>query len=1022
MRDWIPRTAWDRPVTVLMGFIALLVLGTLAYTRIPLQMMPDGFEPRFLWVRVPYANGTPAETDQLVVRPVEEQLSTLTGLKELGSRAYTSSASFELEFHPSVDMDDAYNDVVDRLERAMPVLPEEIERYWIFRFDPNSQPVLWAGVTFPDDLEDPNAFVEKVLKPRIERVPGVASVDAWGVDGRRVFVEYDREAMLAHGVNLGEVQRKLGSDNFQMSGGQIVADGQVRNVRSLALLDGVEALERYPVRDGLVLEDIADVSLRGVLDADINRVNGRNAAALAIRKESSANTVEVTAALQALLDDLEDDPVTQGSSFFVFFDQGELIAGAVDTLRDAALTGGLLSILILWMFLREWRMTLLIGLSIPFSMLITISVLYFRGDTLNLIAMMGLMLAVGMVVDNAIVVVESIYRKRADGLAPRHAAIQGTGEVGLAILASTATSMVVFLPVILMTEDADAAFFLGVLGLPVVFALAASLLVALVFAPLATRFVQGGEIRPDPGWLRWLDRRYGRLLDAVLRRRADSTIGLLAVLLLTMAIAVPGVQCTPGAEGGMNEFTIRFTVPRDATYRERDAIAKTFEDLIADHEEAWGVRVSRIQIGSTSGRGRMWVYLEDDGPLSREEVVDAARAALPTELPGVSASIGWDEGSREDKRIELDIYGEDIEVLEGLAEEAVRRVQHLEGVLGAELAVEEDGRDEIRLRPDRDALVRYGITAQQLGSTIAFAMRGSLLDPIQAGRGEVDVETRLALEDRSDIDSLLDFPIWSSATMSLVPARALTDLEFGKGPGSIRRTDRRTSAEVAIDLDEEVERADVMPRIEAALEDMALPRGYSWDAGAWRLDQAQENTAIVFALLMSVCFVFLLMGVLFESWVLPLSILTTIPMAGVGAFWGLYVTGTSMDTMAGIGLVVLVGVVVNNGIVLVDLITQLRREGLDRARAVSEACHRRLRPILMTAVTTITGLIPMAMGSTDFIGIPYAPLGRTVIGGLTAATLLTLLFVPYLYVLLDDLRDAALRWWRWVVRPVGAPS
>ena len=1017
MRRWLPALAYDRPVTVFVLFVAMLVLGALGYARIPLQMMPDGFEPRFLWVRVPFANASPAEADELLVRPIEAQLSTLSGLKSFRSGAYTSSAGFELEFHPSVSMDEAYNDVVDRLERAMPDLPDEVERYWVFKFNPADQPVLWAGITFPDVVDDPYHLVNKVIVPRIERIPGVASVDQWGVDGRRIFIDYDRERMLSHGVDIGSVQRKLAGDNFQMSGGRIVQDGSVRQVRSLARIDDVETFERYPLRDdGLVLGDIADVSFRGLVSADIDRVNGQQAAALAIRKESSANTVEVTRAIQEALDDLAEDPRAAGSSFFVFFDQGELIGGAVGTLRDAALTGGLLSVIILWLFLREWRMTLLISASIPFSMLITVMVLYFRGDTLNLIAMMGLLLAVGMVVDNAIVVVESIYRRRADGEVPREAAVSGAGEVGLAIVASTATSMVVFLPVILMTGDADVGFFMGVLGLPVVFALAASLLVALVFAPLATRFVQVGQIKADPAWLLWLGARYERALTWVLRHRADAAITLVAVLMLTVGIAVRGVQCVPGGEGGLNDFTIRIAVPRDASPSQREHIASTFESFVDEHAEAWGVRVYRLSMGGTSTRGRLQVYLEDDAPMTRAEVVEAATKLLPDDLPGVKASIGWEGQGGSDKQVTLSIYGEDVDVLAGLAEEVVRRTREVEGVLGVELAVEEDGRDEIRLRPDRDALRRYGLTATTVGQTVAFAMRGSQLRDVVQGDVEIEVESRVALADRSDIDTLLDFPVFLPATMSLVPVRALTRSEFGKGPGSIRRNGRRTSVEITVDLKDDVSKEDAMPALEASLAEMALPRGYSWDAGDWKADLENENSAMFFAMGMSVVFVFLLMGVLFESWILPLSIVTTIPMAMVGAFWGLYITDTDMDTMAGVGLVVLVGVVVNNGIVLVDLITQLRREGLEREAAIRDACGRRLRPILMTAATTICGLIPMALGSSDFIGIPYAPLGRTVIGGLSAATLLTLLFVPYLYVLLDDLRTWATRGWAYVWR------
>ena len=1005
MRRWLPAVAYHRPVSVLMIFIALLVLGVLAYNRIPVQMMPSGFEPRFLWVNVPFPNASPAEADELLVRPIEDQLGTLSGIKKMESNAGTNSAWFSLEFYPSITMDDAYNDVVDRMERAMPDLPDEVGRYGVYKFNPNDSPIIWAGVSLPDEVDDPYHLMNQVVQPRLDRISGVASVEVWGVNDRRILVEYDRDRMLAHGVDIGSVQRSLAGDNFQMSGGRVVDKGQVQHVRSLSRFDSVQDLVTFPIRgDGLVLSDIATVGTVGVGSSDINRINGASAAALGISKESSANTVEVCNAVAAALDELSQDPRAKGAEFFVFFSQGDLIESSNRTLLDAAATGGLFAVFILYAFLREWRMTLLIAASIPFSLLITLTVMYFRGDSLNLIATMGLMLAIGMVVDNAIVVVESIYRQRMDGKANEEAAIEGTAEVNMAILASTATTMVVFLPVILMTEDADASFFMAVMGLPVVFSLAASLVVALVFAPLATRYIGRARIVGDARWLTWMQARYVSILRTVLSRRADTVMWLAAMALLTVTVAVPGVQCTGGEGGNLNNFAIRFSVPRTWSLSERDAYVGRIETVIEDHQDAWGIRVYRARLPGTSNRGSLSIYLDEDGPMTRQDVMDSARELLPDDVAGASATVGWERGAGmgDDNSLTLQVFGEDTAVLTALAEELARRVESVPGIIGAELEQEQDGADEVQLHLDREAAHRYGVSAATVGQTVAFAMRGNRLNPILDGEREVDVETRIELEDRSDLGTLLDFPVWSPAINQTIPVRALTDASFAKGPSSIRRVSRRTSMSVKADFGPDDDASKLLPAIKASLADMVLPRGYTWNTGGVEADQEMEDAAIGFALYMSIAFVYLLMGILFESWVLPLSILSTIPMAIMGAFWGLYASGTDMDTMAGIGLVVLVGVVVNNGIVLVDLVVQLRREHLPREEALLEAGRRRFRPILMTALTTICGLIPMAVGESDFIGIPYAPLGRTVIGGLTAATVLTLIVVPFMYTVLDD--------------------
>ena len=1015
MRKWLPAVAFDRPVTVFMAVLALLALGILSWARIPVQMWPSGFDPSFLWIWVPYPNSSPRETDEAVVRVIEEQLSTVTGIKTLESGAESGSAWFQVEFHGSQDMGTAYNAVVDRMERALVDLPEDVGDYGVFKFNPDDQPVMWLGVSMPEGV-DAHYVLTRVMQPRLERMPGVASIDVWGVGERRVYVDYDLERFMAHGVDLGELQGRLGADNLQMAGGRIEERGLLRYVRSLALLSDIDTLRDYPVRDDLVLADIADVRMRSVRESSFNRINGEDGASFAIKKESSANTAEVCRRVEAALAELEQDPRMEGVRFFTFFSQGDLIRESMDNLFNTLLMGGVLAVIVLFAFLREWRMTLLIALSIPLSLLITIGVLYFRGDSLNLLALMGLMLAVGMVVDNAIVVIEAIYRRRAEGMGLRAATVEGAAEVNLAILLSTATTMVVFLPIILMSENATFSFFMKVLGLPVVFALGASLLVALVFAPFATRFVRHAQVREDPRWLQWLTDRYERMLAWVLAHRADSAAALVAMLLVTVAVPMQQVGCTDAGDGNLNDFTIRFSVPREASIQDRDTIVQQVEEVVEANRERWGVRVYRSRLESDSYWGQLYVYLETDAPMSREDVMEDARKALPNDIPGVRTRVGWDDGGtgRPTNQLTVMINGEDMEVLDALSDEVIRVTEQLPGVIGSRKGYEVAGTDEIRLRVDRDALAHHRMDAMTVAQTVAWAMRGTRLEDMRQGEREVPVLTGLAVEDRGSIDVLGNFPVWSGQSGTQVPLRALTDVEVGKGPAMIRRINRRTGVKISIDLDKETTTEEMQDVVFPALQLLDLPRGYTIGPGLEREFQLEEDEAQQFALLLSVTFVFLLMGILLESFVLPLSIITTVPMAMMGALWGLWITDTPMDSMAAVGLVILVGVVVNNGIVLVDLVTQLRREGMERTEALLVAGRRRLRPILMTALTTIGGLIPMAVGSAAFIGIPYAPLGRIVIAGLATATVLTLIFVPFLYAVLDDLREAMWRWYTFV--------
>lgn len=1018
MRRVLPQLALSRPVTVLMCFLALVVISSIAWTRIPLQMMPSGFEPGFLYVWVPYPDSSPQEIDEQLVRPIEEELGTIAGIDTIESHANQGDAGFELHFHGSVDMGEAYSSVVDRMERAMPRLPEDALDYGVFKFDMDDAPILWAGVSFADSLSDPHHVMTRIVQPRLERIPGVARVDIWGVPKFVVQIDYDRDKLYSHGVDLGSLQRRMRGDNLQMSGGRITEQGAHRHVRSIARIDNVNTLINYPVKDNLVLSDIATIQVGGLLSTDFNRIDGKEAASIAVKKESNANTVAVTEALLEALDELQADPRVRGSSFFAFFNQGELIADSLNTLTNTALLGALLAVLILYSFLREWRMTLLIALSIPFSILITIAALYVGGDSLNLLALMGLMLAVGLVVDNAIVVVETIYRKRAAGLEAVEAAIEGTAEVNLAIIMSTLTTVVVFVPLMLMGDENSFNFFLGALGRPVIYAVLGSLVVALIFAPLATKYMRQTEVKPDPRWLTWLSARYQRLLAWILNHRSDTGMALLGLILLTGFVAVPGVNCSGSDDGNLNEFAIRFSVPPQATVSERESILRVFESLLEEHREEWGIRVFRSRLSGDRSRGSLSVYLAEDGPMDRDDAMQAARKELPKNIPGVTGSIGWERGRNSSgNQFQIRITGEDLDTLRSLTNEVVRRVESLEQVLGAQVPeFDAQAPSEFQLHVDREAIVRYGLTAGDVGSTVSFAMRGSRLEPIRSGERELEVRSRISLEDRGSLDSLLDFGVWAPAVSRLVPVRAVTNTEAGTTPDGIYRTNRKTGLTVMVDMEEEATLEEMMPQIEASLEGMRFPYGYQWEKGDRFWEEMEEVESQQYALLLSVVFVFLIMGVLFESLAVPLAIITTVPMALMGSFWLLYVTDTGFDSMAGIGLVVLVGIIVNNGIVLIDLVTQLRARGMPIEEALLRAGERRIRPILMTAMTTISGLVPMALGASGIVGISYAPLGRTVIGGLAAGTVLTLLFVPFLYALIDDVRGGFSTWLRVIWR------
>jgi HAE1 family hydrophobic/amphiphilic exporter-1 len=1001
-----------------MTFLALLLLGGIAWKEIPVEMMPGRFSLNRMWVWLPYKDSAPRETERQIVQPMEDHLSTAPGLKEMDTRASRGSASASLAFHRSVSMDAAYNAVVDRMERAMADFPDDLERYWIYRWSPGDEPIIWGGVSLPDSIEDHHYVVTQVIQKRLERVPGVGNVEVWGVNPKAVFIDIDRDALMAHGINLGDVMGALRSDNFQMASGRIVDGGKVRYIRSLARYEDLEELRRYPIGNNLVLSDIARIERRSNLSAAIARIEGEDGVAFGIYKESDANTVDVSKAVNQTFKELEADSRYSGMKFVTFFDQGDLIQESIDNVLNTAMWGGLFAVIVLFGFLRQWKMTLLIAACIPFTMLLTVTLTYFTGRSLNLLSLMGLMLAVGMVVDNAIVVVESIYARRQKGEEAKSSAIMGTKDIGLAITLSTLTTMVVFLPIILMSGNADFSFFMSELGMPVVWALGASLLVALFFTPLTTTIIAESGTITEPPWVTWLTRHYRRTLSWFLTRRTDSLMIVLTILFITIVVPVKAVGCEEQSEGGPAEFGIRYKVSVDAGYSDRREVVEAVDSFVEDNKERWGVRTWRARMSENGTRGSTSVYLETDrtdGMMSKAEVVADAKANLP-QIPGALINIGWGGArGRQSNQLTVFLHGEDTATLEELGNEVQRIIAASPGVIGVVPELEEEGGQEIRLNVDRAATGRFGVSPASIGRTVGFALRSSQLPDFLDGDKEIDVVSRFEFEDRQNLNRLLDFPMWSNSTQTVIPLRSLVRADYGQGIGSIHRENRITSYPIEVDLDEDTSQQGAWRNIEGSLKAMQFPEGYTWSR-SWstEIDQ-EERSAQYLALVLSITFVFLIMGVLFESFLLPMSIITTIPMAFLGAYWTLYLTQTGLDLMGAVGLVILVGVVVNNGIVYIDLVTRLRSEGMDRTTALVEGGARRLRPILMTALTTIFGLMPMAIGDSSFVGMPYYPLGRVVAGGLATGTVLTLFLLPFLYTVLDDMRTTARNWMAHVI-------
>ena len=1022
----LPRFSVNRPVTVVMSLVALLVVGYIAYTRIPLTLFPGGFDYPRLFAWASYPNAGAVEVEQKVVRHLEEAVAQVSRVKNIRSSAYSGGGNVRVEFQKGTDLQLAFAEMKDRLDRVMPELPDEIEQLWVRRWDQNDIPIMDGAIIFETQHADPRHLIDTYVEPALRRVDGVGNIELWGSPSKQVIVELDRDKVRSHRINVFAALNSLRAQNLTVPGGWVIEGGKKIYVRSVGRFQNIEELANTVVDPTyqLRLDDIAEVSYKRPPQDWVNRINRKESLGFGVTKASEANVVEVSTGVKEELERLKDHPKLEGLDFKLFWNQGDQVINSVGNLKNSGLWGGLFAAIVLFFFLRAVRITLIITLAIPLSLLTTITALYFIGWSLNVATMMGLMLSLGLVVDNAIVIVENIYRKRQEGIAPRTASIEGAGEVGLAVTMATLTTVVVFLPLILMSDEEMFSFWMLRIGLPVITGLVASLLIALIFIPLAALKLATSKEKSEPRVIAWCRKHYVRSLGWVLNNRLDAFV-IALVLFASIKIPMDGMERTDSQERNEVRMDLAFEMPSGQSLDQAERFMTSVEDTVMAHQTEYNVEALRTYFRRGWGRVTLFFVEEEDVEwyevawdnlsvslglkeqeyFSYKEVEKDLRERLYLP-PGVNLRVNW-ENSEQDARVNVSLYGEDTKVLIELAAEVERRLESIPGLLSVNTDMDRGG-TELQLRLDRDQIQRFGVDPQQVSGGIAYALRGTDINKFHTDDGrEVDIRVRLANYDSQSLDDLRtqNFPTADGREVAL---EALADIYVERTLGNIRRENRQTMLNVSARASKD--RAQhLFAQVDQVMQGFEMPRGYRWDKGTRFVELEDQDQSQKFALIMSVTFVFLLMGVLFESFVLPLSVIVSIPFSFLGVYWVLYITDTPFEIMSMIGSVILIGVVVNNAIVLIDLANRLRAEGKSRYDALLEAGRHRFRPILMTTFTTAFGLIPMAAGNSKMVGLAYAPLGRTMIGGLLAAMVLTLMLVPLFYTFFDDFRTVMQR-------------
>jgi hydrophobic/amphiphilic exporter-1 (mainly G- bacteria), HAE1 family len=993
----LPRFSVQRPVTTGMLVVTSVILGLVALRVINLDMFPL-YERPVLQVTVPYPDASPAEVARRIVRPLEEGLGTVRNLESVRSQASQNQGRVELEFRPGTDMDLAALEVRERVGVLQGELPEDVQEIRVRRYSSDEEPLLRGAIGWGGDPARLTLLVEQEIEPRLLQVPGVAAVVFSGLEAREVTIELDQDRLRSAGVTLGQINQALSRGNQDYPAGELHLDGTRFLVRAEGQLTQVEQIENLPLNAaGVRLGDVADVVYDFPERDFFYRMNGLPARQVEVFRESEANIVDVARRVQATFADLSSRPGLEGVTFRLWQDQSEGILEVLRLLASAGLVGGLLAVAVLYLFLRRFTPTLIVAAAIPVSLIFTVAILYVARESLNIITLSGLMLAVGMLIDNAVVVVENIFRYREMGSDPDEAAVDGASEVGLAILSGTLTTVIVFTPLFFLPPNQMGVHFRA-FGVAISFTMLASLVIAFTLVPLlAVRLLRG--VMPEPGRLvRWLHGAYRRVLHRALTKRW-ATAAATAVLFAGGAWVLWELprELTPEADRRFISLTVR--TPRGISVEERSAIFEAGERALLDNTELF--EIQHVSAFSRSNFARIFLILvpfSEGGELSTARISEMIQDSLPV-IPGVewSARRGFGGGGG----IEVRLVGESPRVLSDLAE---RLEVHLEGTVTGLNEIQnsmETGSEEVRVRVDRRAAEREGLTSRDVAQAIAGGLRGSVSTRFRSGDREVDVLVQLRDEDRLSIGQLTNLAIGTPDGRS-VPLGVVADIQVVGGPRDIRREDRNTILTVSGEIASGAHREDVVAQVQAAMEDFELPAGYTWDLGRRWGEEQQQFTDMVMAGGLALVLIYLLLAALFESLLLPLIIYFSIFFAVPGLAVVFLVTGSTFSLLAFLGILITVGIVVNNSIVMVDLVNQMRADGMERRQALLEGCTARLRPILMTSLTTLFGLIPMAFMATEGMGQMFAPIGQAVVGGLTTSTILTLILTPTLYAWLDD--------------------
>jgi len=1013
-----------RPVTATVFYLALIVLGVFSLGRLAIDLIPDISFPVIV-IYSSYPGVSPQEVEENLTKVIENTAASASRIENISSTSREGTSVVVVEYQWGTDLAESSNDLRERLDLIRDFIPEDASQPVLFKFDPSMTPIVVLSLEGRRDLESLRFIAENSIQTSLEQIDGVASVSVEGGLKKQIHIDLDRTLLASYGLSIDQIVNVVRAENLNVTGGSITEGAQKYSLRTIGRLDELTEIRGIIVGNNngkpVYLENVAAV-YSGYMDDEIDiKVDRNDAIILTVQKQSGTNTVQITNRVQERIETIKRS-LPEDVRLVELFVSADFINDAISNVWQVALLGGILAVFVLLIFLRNLPTTLIVAVSIPLSIIVTIIGMYFFNLTLNMLSLGGLALGIGMLVDNSIVIIENIFRYRESGAKAGEAARHGSQEMANAIIASTLTTVAVFLPLVLFIRGLARELFRD-LAFTVTFSLLASLLVALTVIPMLSSRIRKIAIKKKSNTLldveeelkgrgtalRFLDRIYGASLGWALRHKA--LVLIVIVLLFAGSLAlIPrvGVELFPESDQGMLMVNIETAVGSDIDTT-REAVEKIYTIIEENVPEK---RVSVVQAGVGGGffstaaanTGSIQIALEDleDRGRTDREIIESLRP-LVAEVPGVKVrfSTGFGPGGGGmSSGLTVSIRGNDLEQGKELASKIEEIMESVDAVQDAQVSREE-GLPEYRIQVDRNRAAQYGLTVAQVGTTIKRAFAGETVATVLYEGQEVDVRVRFQPEDRVSVEDINQIAVSSPLGFS-VPLTNLVEVQKAYGPVSIARENQQRVIDINARVTGDVRSA--VNAIKEQVDRLAIPAGFSIAYGGSWEDIQEVIQDLVLVLILSMTLIYFIMAAQFESFRDPFIIMFTLPMTFVGVIWIHLLTGTIFSAFSGIGLLMLVGIVVNNGIILVDYTNLLRKRDYELTRAVVAAGRIRLRPILMTMLTTILALLPIAFfgGSGSELRKPMA---LTVTGGLLVSTVFTLILIPVLYHLFEGSRE-----------------